>query len=80
MMILIQFNKNFITGILVMANLQILSQFKGNKSCITDAIMTKLNVNSHIMTIHHDFKFHEIPFVCCLVLTQFVDLQVIQGQ
>ena len=63
-----------------MANLLILSQLKGNKSCIIDAFMTKLNVNSHIMTIHHYFKFHEIPFVCCLVLTQFVDLKVIQGQ
>ena len=62
-----------------MANLWILNQFNG-KSCITDAIMTKLNVHSRIMTRHNYFTFNEIPFMGCLVMIQFVDLEAIQGQ
>ena len=63
-----------------MANFWILNQFnKDNKSCITDVIVTKLNVYS-IMTIHNCFKFHKIPLTGCLVMTQFVDFKAIQGQ
>ena len=63
-----------------MANLWILNQFKGNKSCITDAILTQLSEHSRIMTIHDCFKFHEIPFTGCLVMPHLVDFKAIQGQ
>ena len=57
-----------------MANLWILNQFnKGNKPCITDADVTKLNKHSCVTTIHNCFKLHEVPLYCCLVMTQFVD-------
>ena len=63
-----------------MANLWILNQFKGIKSCTTDAIMIKLNVHFYVKTIHKYFKFHEIPFIGYLVMTQFVDFKPSQGQ
>ena len=63
-----------------MANLWILNPFKGIKSCTNGAIMTKLNVHCCVMTIHNYFKFHEIPFIGYLVMTQFVYFKPIQGQ
>ena len=54
-----------------MANLWILNQFnKGNKSCITDAIVAKLNLHSCAMTKHNCIKFHKIPLNGYLVMTQ----------
>ena len=49
---------------------------------ITDAIVTKLNVhiNVCVVAINYCFKFHLIPLNGCLVMTQFVDFRVIQGQ
>ena len=32
------------------------------------------------MAIRSCSKFHKIPFIGCLVMTQFVDLKAIQGQ
>ena len=64
----------------VMANLWILNQFnKGNKSCITDATVTKLNKHSCVTTICNCL-FHKVPLYCCLDMTQFEDLKAIQGQ
>ena len=36
---------------LPVCNLQILDQFKGNNSCINDAILTKVDENDHIVMI-----------------------------
>ena len=61
-----------------MANLWISNQFhKGNKSCITDASVIKLNKHSCVTTRHNCFKVHEVPLYCCLVMTQFVDFKAI---
>ena len=61
-----------------MANLWILNQFlKGNKSCITDASVIKLNKNSCVTTRHNCFEFHKVPLYCCLVMTRFVAFKAI---
>ena len=55
-----------------------LNQFhKGNKSCIPDASVIKLNKHSCVTTRHNCFKVHEVPLYCCLVMTQFVDFKAI---
>ena len=64
-----------------MAYLWILKQLnKSNKSFSIDIIVTKCNVHSHIMARHSCFKFHKIPFIGCLAMTQFVDFKAIQGR
>ena len=70
-----------------MTNLWVSNQFnKGNKSYITDDMLTKLNVHSCVMTIQipYDyvtvFEFNKIPLNGSLVMTQFVDLKAIKGQ
>ena len=61
-----------------MAALSILNQSnEGNKSYITDAIVTEQNVHSRVMYIHNCFKFHMLG---CLVMTQFIACNAIQGQ
>ena len=39
-------------GGIIVASLWIWNQFKGNKSCTADAVITKLNVHCCVMTIH----------------------------
>ena len=57
-----------------MANLWILNQFKGNKSCTTDASIIKLNEHCRVVTLQNCWKLHEIPFTGYLVMTQFLVL------
>ena len=54
---------------LVMAQfLLILNQHKGNNSCNTYAILTKLDVHQRIMEIYIHFKFQQIPLVGYLLM------------
>ena len=63
-----------------MANLWILNQFrKGNKSCIADAIVTRLHKHCCVMTIHNCLKFHKIPFNGVLIMTQLLILMQFNG-
>ena len=63
-----------------MANLKIFNQFKDKNSCINEAILTKSDLHHHVMTIHIKFKFHGNLFTGYLVLAQFVNFTLIQGQ
>ena len=47
-LIRVQFHKLSLFGILITANLKILNQFKGNNSCIYDAILTKNYVHHSV--------------------------------
>ena len=49
-------------------NLLILNQYKGNNSCTTDAILTKLDLHQCIMVICIHIKFHQIPLTGYLVV------------
>ena len=62
----------FVCRGIIMATLWIWNQFKGNKYCTADAVMTKLNVHCCVMTIHvqNCFNFFEISFTGCLVITK----------
>ena len=51
-----------------MAQLLILNQCKGNNSCTTDAILTKLKVHQRIVVIYIHIKFHQIPLIGYLVM------------
>ena len=63
-----------------MANWRTLNQFQSIELCTTDASMTKLNEQCHVMTIHNTFKFHKIPFIGLkLVMAKFFDFIRIQG-
>ena len=53
---------------LLRLNLLILSQYRGNNACITDAILTKLNVHQRIEVIYILIKFHQIPLIGYLVM------------
>ena len=62
-----------------MTTLWILNRInKGNKSCITDDIVTKLNVHSCVISIHNCFKFYKILLHGCLLITLFVEFKAIQ--
>ena len=52
-----------------MANMRILYQFKGNKSCTIDASMTKLYEHCRVMTIQNCCMFRKITFIGYLVMT-----------
>ena len=63
-----------------MANFMDFKLFKSKKkSYIIGAIIIKFNVHIHVMTRHHCFKFHEIPYIGCLVMTKFVDYRIIKN-
>ena len=68
-------------GHLVMAQFCfILNQYKGNNSCITEAILTKLDIFQRIMVIYiyiYIYKFNEIPSIG---QAQFVNFKSVQGQ
>ena len=51
-----------------MAQFVISNQYKGNNSCPTDAILTKLTVHQRIMVIYIHIKFHKIPLIGYLVM------------
>ena len=55
-----QFQETLFTDALVMAYLYSFNQIKDNNSCITDAIMTKLDVHCHV---HNCLNFPEIPCI-----------------
>ena len=60
----IPFREISCTGILVIASLKILNQFwRGNNSCMNDAILIKLDVHHHVLMIDILFQFHESPFI-----------------
>ena len=44
-------------GYLDMPQFVILNKFKGNNSCITNAILTKLDVHQHIKVTYISFMF-----------------------
>ena len=50
-------------------NLLILNQYKGNNSCATEAILTKLDVRQRNMVIYIHIMFHEIPVIGYLVMS-----------
>ena len=63
-----------------MANIKILSQFKGDNSCTTEASLAKLNIRQHLIAIHICSKFHKIPVSHYLVMAYFINFKLIQGQ
>ena len=76
-----KFHEILFVGDLVMALFVILKQLKSNNSCITEAIVTILIMQIHVMVIHIHYKCHEILFLGYLVMDQsFVDFKSIQGQ
>ena len=75
-----QYHKLWFNDTLVMGNLQILNQFKGNHSWINDAILIKFYMHHQVMMIHIQSKFNEILFLGFLVTAQFVIFTLVQGQ
>ena len=58
----------------------ILQQLKDNNSCIIEAIVTKFQMQVHVMVIHIYYKFLKIMFLGYLVMAQFDDFKSIRGQ
>ena len=69
-----EFSEILFPDYLAMANLCISNQIRGYKSCTTDIYKHWRVMRTHIL------EFCEIPFICYLVMTQFVDFSTIQGQ
>ena len=61
-----------------MVDLWIINQFKDNKSGTTYASLTKLNEHPRVL-IKFLCKFHEIPVIGYLYMTQFVYLKQFMG-
>ena len=53
---------------LLWLNLLNFNQYKGNNSCTTDAILTKLDVRQRNMVIYIYIKFHQIPLIGYFVM------------
>ena len=57
-----------------------LNQFKGNKSCNTEASLTKVNTHQLLILIHIKCKFHKILFTDYSVTADFENFKMSQGQ
>ena len=61
-----------------MVNLWILNQFKGYKSCNTEASLMKLILHQHITVIDIYFQFYENLFSSYVVMANFMDFKPIE--
>ena len=63
-----KFHEILFLGFLVMAQLLIVNQYKGNNSCTSDAFLTKLKVHQRIVVIYIHIKVYQIPLIGYLVM------------
>ena len=53
--------------------------FKGNNSCSSDDILTKLYVHSGVILIHNLLKFHGVLMIGYLVIVNSIEFKSIKG-